>query len=95
MKFIPFSDPVEASMKKYGIIVGIMAMYLVFMKDPPERISKITDSIYVKLLTLFVIAFKSTKDVEIALVSMLLLVVVINVLKTPEEKKASGNFLSL
>jgi hypothetical protein len=44
---------------------------------------------------MFAIAFTATKDVEIALVSIVLFVVAMNLLKTPEEKRASSNLLNL
>jgi len=100
MKFIPFSDNVESFMKKYSVAFSLVVIYQglfggLSLSSPPERLVKLSDNVYVKLATMFAIAFTATKDVEIALVSIVLFVAAMNLLKTPEEKKASGNFLNL
>ena len=100
MKFIPFSDNIESFMKKYSMIFTLLVIYQglfggLSLISPPDRLARLSDNVYVKLATMFAIAFTATKDVEIALVSIVLFVVVMNLLKTPEEKKDSGNFLNL
>ena len=100
MKFLPFSDNIENFMKKYGIAFSLVVIYQglfggLSLSSPPDRLVKLSDNVYVKLATMFAIAFTATKDVEIALVSIVLFVAAMNLLKTPEEKKASGNFLNL
>ena len=100
MKFLPFSDNIETFMKKYTVIFTLLVIYQglfggLSLSSPPDRLVKLSDNVYVKLATMFAIAFTATKDVEIALVSIVLFVVAMNLLKTPEEKKASGNFLNL
>tara|TARA_R110002153_G_scaffold272326_1_gene440874 strand:- start:585 stop:887 length:303 start_codon:yes stop_codon:yes gene_type:complete len=100
MKFLPFSDNVESFMKKYSVMFTLLVIYQglfggMSLSSPPERLVKLSDNVYVKLATMFAIAFTATKDVEIALVSIVLFVVVVNLIKTPEEKKASENFLNL
>lgn len=100
MKFIPFSDNIESFMKKYGIAFTLVVIYQglfggLSLSSPPKRLVEFSSNIYVKLATMFAIAFTATRDVETALVSIGLFVVAMNLLKTPEEKKASGNFLNL
>ena len=100
MKFLPFSDNIESFMKRYGVIFTLVVIYQglfggMSLSSPPERLEKLSDNVYFKLATMFAIAFTATKDVEIALVSIALFVVAMNLLKTPEEKKASSNFLNL
>ena len=100
MKFLPFSDNIETFMKKYGVMFTLVVIYQglfggLSLSSPPERLISLSDNVYVKLATMFAIAFTATKDVEIALVSIVLFVVAMNLIKTPEEKKASGNFLNL
>ena len=100
MKFLPFSDNIEGFMKKYSVIFTLLVIYQglfggLSLSSPPDRLVKISGNVYVKLATMFAIAFTATKDVEIALVSIVLFVVAMNLIKTPEEKKASENFLNL
>ena len=100
MKFLPFSDNIEKFINKFGFIFTVMVVYSgifghMSIAKPPARLENISQNVYFKLSTLFIVAFTATKDVEIALVSIVLFVVAMNLLKTPEEKKASGNFLNL
>ena len=100
MKFLPFSDNIETFMKKYGVAFSLVVIYQglfggLSLSSPPQRLEKLSNNVYFRLGTMFAISFTATKDVEIALVSIVLFVVAMNLLKTPEEKKASGNFLNL
>ena len=100
MKFFPFSDNIESFINKFGLVFTILVVYSgifghMSIAKPPEKLVRLSDNIYFKLITLFIVAFTATKDVETALVSIVLFVVAMNLLKTPEEKKASGNFLNL
>lgn len=100
MNFIPFSTNIENFVNKFTLIFTIMVVYSgvfghIGIPNPPKKLQKLSESVYFKLFTLFIIAFTATKDVEIALLSTVSFVVVMNLLKTPEEKRASGNFLNL
>lgn len=100
MKFIPFSDNIEGFINKFGLVFTILVVYggifgHMSVANPPEKLTRLSNNIYFKMITLFIVAFTATRDVETALVSIVLFVISMNLLKTPEEKRASGNFLNL
>jgi hypothetical protein len=100
MKFLPFSDNIEGFVNKFGLIFTLMVVYSgifghMSVANPPAKLTRLSNNMYFKMITLFIVAFTATRDVEIALVSIVLFVIAMNLLKTPEERRASGNFLNL
>jgi hypothetical protein len=100
MNFLPFSDNIEGFVNKFGLVFTLMVVYggifgHMSVANPPEKLTRLSNNIYFKMITLFIVAFTATRDVETALVSIVLFVIAMNLLKTPEERRASGNFLNL
>lgn len=92
MKFIPGSNKVEKFFAKYGIAFTLVVMYQglfghMSLKNPPEKLQKLSDNFIFRFVTLFAIAFSVTRDVEISLLSVIMFMGIINLLRTPEERK--------
>lgn len=89
---VPLFTNTEKLIKKYSILFTLIVMYQglfggMSMSHKPKVLDNLKDNLYFKYITLFCIAFSATKDIEISLLSVLAFVAVINIVRTPEERK--------
>jgi hypothetical protein len=92
-----FLGPVSGGIEKIilmPVVISLLVMYhdlflheLVYI---PERVRKYFKYMWFRLLSVFIIALTVTSDVEYALISTLIFVILLNVLKTPEERKKTS-----
>ena len=92
MKFIPGSNAVEGFFNKYAVAFTLVVMYQGIFAgastvEVPERLRLISNNAFFRVFTLFAIAFTATKDVEVSVLSVVLFIAMINIIKTPEERK--------
>lgn len=96
MNIIPGAKNIEITVKQSAVLFSLIVLYQglfggLSMKNPPKMITEFADNDVFKFITLIAIAFTASKDVEVAIISALLFVVLINLARTPEERKANGN----
>ena len=95
MKFLPGTEVVEDFFKRYGTAFTVIVLYQglfggLSMEHKPKRLEKMSNNVLFKLLTMFTIAFTATKDVEKSIISMGVFIIMINLMRTPEERKKAG-----
>ena len=95
MKLIPGFTMLEKSLDKYTIVFSLIVMFVglfggSFSKaQPPKNLQKLSENQYFRLATLILIAYTATKDLETAAIATALFIVIIYLIKTPEERKKS------
>jgi hypothetical protein len=91
-KFV--TGPAEMLIKTQPIVFSLIILYQGLFSGNaiqiPERLKVLFDNKVFRFMSLMLIAFSATKDIEYALLSTLIFVSVIYALKTPEERKKSG-----
>ena len=89
----PVSSPIE-SVLKMPILISVLVLYQGILsshsKNVPTRIEKLLEYKIFRLFSLFVISVVITRDVEYALISMLIFLTSLYAIKTPEERKNDG-----
>ena len=98
MNIIPGAKNFEMTVKQSAVLFSLIVMYQglfggLSIKNPPKMITKFADNDVFKFITLIAIAFTASKDIEIAIVSVIAFVILINLARTPEERKANGGSL--
>lgn len=92
--FGPVSTPIESLIRAQPILFSLIILYQgVFSGNAiiiPERLSSAFSSPAFRLLSITLIAFSATQDVEYAILSTLIFISILYALKTPEERKKSG-----
>lgn len=83
----------EKVIKKYGVLFSLIVMYQglfgsMSLKDQPKRLKTLQNNVIFKLVTLLCIAFTATQDIEISIVSVFLFIMLLYIIKTPEEREA-------
>lgn len=90
----PVSGPVELFVNSQPLLFSLIILYQGLFSGNavliPERLNKLFDNGIFRFVSLMLIAFSATKDVEYAFISTILFVAVLYALKTPEERKKSG-----
>lgn len=91
-KFV--TGPTEMLIKTQPIVFSLIILYQGLFSGNaiqiPERLKVLFDNKVFRFMSLMLIAFSATKDIEYALLSTIIFVSVIYALKTPEERKKSG-----
>ena len=92
---IPFASTFEKLVNDNMIIFTLVVLYQSFFgkftrMNVPEKATRLFDNSIMRLLTLVAIAFIPSKDVETAVLSVVLFLGVIYALKSPEERKNDG-----
>jgi len=76
------------------ILISVLVLYQGILsshsKNVPTRIEKLLEYKIFRLFSLFVISVVITRDVEYALISMLIFLTSLYAIKTPEERKNDG-----
>ena len=94
-----FTD-IERYFKKYGVLFSLLVIYQglfggFVLSNKPKRLIKASQHIAFKLLTLLAISFTATKDIETSILAILLFIIIVHMLRTPDEKQKTnfGNFI--
>lgn len=92
--FSPVTRPTEVFIKAQPILLSLIILYQgLFASNAiqiPERLEKLFRNKTFRLVSLMAIAFSATGDIEYALFSTIIFLVVMYVLKTPEERRRTG-----
>ena len=90
----PFSKKTESVIKAQPVLFSLIILYQgLFAHNAfklPENISKIFKSKLIRFLSIFLISFTATQDVEYALISTIIFLMIMYIIKTPEERKTQG-----
>lgn len=90
----PISSPLESIIKSQPILFSLIILYQgIFSGNGviiPERLQKLFLSPTFRLLSIMLIAFSATQDIEYAMISTLIFISILYALKTPEERKKTG-----
>lgn len=95
MELLNIFTVIESFFNKFGIAFTILVMYQglfggMVISTPPKVLKRMTQNTIFKIFTLFCVAFTATKDVELALVSTCVFLLILHLMRTPEEKKKVG-----
>lgn len=98
MNIIPGTKYVENYINNTGFIISLIIMYQglfggIALKNPPKIIKDYSNNQIFRFITLTSIAYTATRDIETAIGSVLLFIIILYLLRTPEERKANGDKL--
>ena len=92
--FSPVTKPAEVFIKTQPLILSLIILYQgLFAPNAikiPEKLGILFDNKAFRLASLMAIAFSATGDIEYALLSTVIFLVIMYLLKTPEERKRTG-----
>ena len=92
--FSPVTKPAEMLVKSQPVLFSLIILYQGLFSGNairiPQRLRSLFDNKIFRLLSLMLIAFSATKDIEYALISTIIFLVVMYAVKTPEERKTQG-----
>lgn len=92
--FSPVTKPAEMLVKSQPVLFSLIILYQGLFSGNairiPQRLRSLFDNKTFRLLSLMLIAFSATKDIEYALISTIIFLVVMYAVKTPEERKTQG-----
>jgi hypothetical protein len=92
--FGPVTGPAELFVESQPLFFSLIILYQGLFSGNavvlPERLKQLFDNRLFRFMSLMLIAFSATKDIEYALISTMIFVSVLYALKTPEERKKSG-----
>lgn len=93
MKFIPFSNNVEKYTQKVPITMAFLILSQLLIADnsivdQPTFVENLFKNVGFKVFFIFVIAYTGSQDVEIALISTVVFIVLVNLLRTKDERKS-------
>lgn len=90
----PISSPVEMFIKSQPILFSMIVLYQGLFSGNglaiPERLQAMFASPLFRLVSIMLISFTATQDIEYAMISTILFVGILYALKTPEERKKTG-----
>lgn len=93
MNFIPGSSGIETTIKKHGVVFSLLVIFMALFAGtftkakPPKKLKNLSDNMYFRIITLLFVAFTATKDLETSLISVFCFLIIMYLLKTPEERK--------
>ena len=92
--FSPVTKPAEMLVKSQPVLFSLIILYQGLFSGNairiPQRLRSLFDNKIFRLLSLMLIAFSATKDIEYALISTIIFLIVMYAVKTPEERKTQG-----
>jgi hypothetical protein len=92
--FSPVTGPAEMFLRTQPIVFSLLIMYQGLFSGNafkiPENLMKLFDNGTFRFVSLTLIAFTATRDIEYALLSTLIFLSIIYAFKTPEERKKTG-----
>ena len=90
----PMTTRTESIIKAQPIVFTLIILYQGLFSGNaikiPKNLKSLFDNKIFRFISLMLIAFSATKDIEYALISTLIFVSVMYAIKTPEERKESG-----
>ena len=91
LQIVPGFTKLEKFFKKYGIAFTLLVMYQglfggLSLSNKPKILSTLSSELWFKLFTMFCIAFSATQDIETSLISIALFIVLLHLLRNPEER---------
>jgi hypothetical protein len=90
----PVSTPTEAVIKAQPILFTLIILYQgLFAGNAikiPTNLKTLFNSKIFRFISLMLIAFSATQDIEYAVISTAIFISVMYAIKTPEERKESG-----
>ena len=90
----PLSNQTEKTIRSQPILFTLIILYQGLFSGNaikiPENLRILFNSKIFKFVSLMAIAFSATQDIEYALISTMIFLVVMYAIKTPEERKTQG-----
>lgn len=90
----PISSPIESIIKAQPILFSLIILYQGIFSGNAVKIPKRLEQLFsypaFRLMSIMLIAFSATQDIEYAMISTLIFVGILYALKTPEERKKTG-----
>ena len=90
----PLSNQTEKTIKSQPILFTLIILYQGLFSGNaikiPENLRAFFNNKVFRFASLMAIAFSATQDIEYALISTMVFLVVMYVIKTPEERKTQG-----
>ena len=90
----PVSNPAEAVIKAQPVLFTLIILYQGLFSgnaiDIPKNLKTAFNSQTFRFISLMLIAFSATQDIEYALISTVLFLSIMYALKTPEEREQTG-----
>ena len=92
--FSPVTRPAETFIQTQPILFSLIILYQGLFSGNafkiPERLMSLFESKLFRFVSLMVIAFSATRDIEYALISTMIFLTIMYTIKTPEERKKTG-----
>ena len=92
--FSPVTRPAETFIRTQPIIFSLIILYQGLFSGNafkiPERLMSLFENKLFRFVSLMVIAFSATRDIEYALISTMIFLTIMYTIKTPEERKKTG-----
>ena len=92
--FSPVTRPAETFIQTQPILFSLIILYQGLFSGNafkiPERLISLFESKLFRFVSLMVIAFSATRDIEYALISTMIFLTIMYTIKTPEERKKTG-----
>ena len=90
----PLSNQTERTIKSQPILFTLIILYQGLFSGNaikiPKNLRALFDNKIFRFVSLMAIAFSATQDIEYALISTMIFLVVMYAIKTPEERKTQG-----
>lgn len=93
MKFIPYANKIENYTQNVPITMAFLMLFQLLIADnsiveQPIVIKEMFENVIFKVFFVFLIAYTGTRDVEAALLSTVGFIIILNMLRTKEERKS-------
>ena len=93
MKFIPFSNKIEKYTHDVPITMAFLMLSQLLIADnsiveQPMIVKEMFEKVLFKVFFVFLIAYTGTQDIETALISTVGFIIIVNMLRTKEERKS-------
>jgi hypothetical protein len=92
--FDPVTSSAETFLRTQPIVFSLLIMYQGLFSGNafkiPEKLGVLFDNAAFRFASLTLIAFTATRDIEYALLSTLIFLLIMYAFKTPEERKKTG-----
>jgi len=90
----PLSNQTEKTIRSQPILFTLIILYQGLFSGNaikiPKNLRALFDNKVFRFVSLMAIAFSATQDIEYALISTMIFLVVMYAIKTPEERKTQG-----
>lgn len=92
--FSPVTRPTESFIQTQPILFSLIILFQGLFSGNafkiPERLMTFFENKLFRFVSLMIIAFTATRDIEYALISTFIFLSLMYILKTPEERKKTG-----